>query len=251
MKSESYVQLLIGEYVERKSTDKAYSERAFARSLGLSAGFLKLLFQGKKNLSLERAKAVSDLLEWNGSKKNTFLKRVKYSSTRTSAKAKGKILLHRDDFFEVSDWYHFAIIEFIKTKKHKVTAPELVSAFKVSLTEINYAIKNLIKIGLIENDGENQFKVPSRYEIPSTSSTGIRKYHKQLLQKAKEAVEEQKFNQRDFRGLTLAFNIEKIEEAKCCLEKFVADFDKKFGSGTADTVYQLNTSFFRLDKETT
>ena len=250
MKSEGYVHLLIGEYVERKAFNQNYSERAFARSLGLSAGFLKLLFQGKKNLSLDRAKAISDLLEWNGSKKNTFLKKVKDSSHRTSAKAKGKVLVQPEDFFEVSDWYNFAIIEYIKTKNNKVSAPQIAAALKVSLTEINFALKNLVKIGLIEPGQDNHFKVPNRYEIPSISSAGIRKYHKQSLQKAKDAIEEQNFDQRDFRGLTLAFNSKKIDEAKKYLEKFVADFDKKFGGSAADSVYQLNTSLFRLDTET-
>lgn len=249
MSSKDYVDLLVNEYLQRKNLDKRYSERAFARSLGLSAGYLKLLFQGKKNLSFQRAQIVGEKLDWAESKKSLFLKKVKNATVKNSPHSRGKVLLKSENFFEVSDWFHFAIIEFIKTKESTISAADIAEGLNISITEVNYALKNLIHIGLVQKNEKMGFKVPDRYEIPSVSSAGIRKYHKQTLQLASSAIETQPFDTRDFRALTLSFDVARMEEAKKCLEKFVADFDKKFSTGSVKAVYQLNTAFFRLDQE--
>ncbi|MFZ3231324.1 MAG: TIGR02147 family protein [Pseudobdellovibrio sp.] len=244
----NYVDLLIDEYIQRKNEYRAYSERAFARSLGLSAGFLKLLFQGKKNLSFSRAKVLGNKLDWSESKKSLFLNKVRASSSvKIKSQIRGKIILKEEDFFEISDWYHFAIIEFVKSWSYKVTLTDICKGLKISKTEANYAIKNLKKIGLIVETKKMGILIPEYYEIPSISSSGIRKYHKQTLGLAIEAIENQSFDKRDYRALTLSFDSARTEEAKKYFEKFVSKFDKKFSSNGTKAVYQLNTCFYRLD----
>ena len=243
----SYVDLLIDEYIQRKNVHKAYSERAFARSLGLSAGYLKLLFQGKKNLSFSRAKVLGNKLDWSESKKSLFLNKVLNTSVKLKPQAAGKIILKAEDFFEISDWFHFAILEFIKSWNTKVSLSDICKGLKLSKAEASYAIKNLKTHGLIVETKKMGLKVPDHYEIPSISSSGIRKYHKQTLGLAIEAIENQAFDRRDYRALTLSFDSSQMEEAKKYVKKFVSNFDKKFSSKGRKSVFQLNTCFFRLD----
>lgn len=70
----NYVDLILEEFSRRRNANFRYSERAFARDIGVSPGFLKLVIQRKKNLSLERAKSVAIRLGWTESKKAQFLK---------------------------------------------------------------------------------------------------------------------------------------------------------------------------------
>jgi uncharacterized protein (TIGR02147 family) len=244
----SSVDFLMAEYIRRKNDNSRYSERAFAQALGLSPGFLKLLFQGKKQLSFDRAKEITLRLQWTEAQRAKFLNSIQTDSAKKAKILKGKFLLSELDFFEISDWFHFAIVELIKSKNGQSSLDEICQRLKISKTEATFALKHLKRLNMVEEVAKSTFQVPESYEVPSTTSAGIRKYHKQMLEKAKEAVEEQTVQERDLRGLTLAFDKSRVQEAKEDIQKFVAQFEKKYGKGPRDSVYQLSLALFRLDK---
>src|SRR5688572_11978959 len=103
----SYVDFMKAEIMSRKARNPGYSERAFARAAGLSPGFMKLVFQRKKNLSLRRAGEVASRLSWNELRRKSFLESVRSGKTGAPASA-GIRAVSIDDFIEISDWYHFA-----------------------------------------------------------------------------------------------------------------------------------------------
>ena len=245
--NSGYVDLLINEFVQRRTSNARYSERAFAQSLGLSPGFLKLLFQGKKQLGLPRAKEIANRLNWTEPQKIRFLRSFADSSNHRVSSLKKKFLLSDKDFFEISDWFHFAIIEFIKVKKGSVEIDDICKGFSLSKTEVSFALKHLLRLGVVGEESK-RYSVPDAYEVPSISSEGIKKFHKQILDRAARAVDEQAIESRELRGLTLAFDKTKIKEAKKEVQKFVSSFEKKFGKGNPDSVYQLSVALFQLDK---
>jgi uncharacterized protein (TIGR02147 family) len=249
--SSQYVDLMIAEYIQRKNHNSRYSERAFAQAVGLSPGFLKLLFQGKKQLGLPRAKEIAGRLNWNQSKKIEFLKSVQATSSAKSKILSGKFILSDKDFFEISDWFHFAIIEYIKVKNGSVSLGQICSALVLTKTEASFALKHLVRMEMIQEVGHLKYSARTNYEVPSISSEGIRKYHRQMLSRAISAIDAQDMDRRDLRGLTLAFDSRRMEEAKKDIQKFSAMFEKKYGGGINDSVYQLSLALFRLDKEKT
>ncbi len=246
-----YVACLINEYVARKALNNSYSERAFAKNLGVSPGFLKLLFQKKKHLSPARAKDFSNRLSWNEKKKRIFLKSVLHtaSARRGSIGRSYKRKIPATEFFEVSDWFYFAIIEFLKVKNGSVSEEEMAAAFRLNKTEVRFALDRLLELKVVQKKNTHTYSIADHYEIPSTSSEAIRKYHRQTLNKAIEAIDSQSFTKRDFRALTLAFDSQRVDEVKKFIENFVSAFDKKFSAENLDSVYQLNVAFFRHDKE--
>lgn len=239
---------LISEYIRRKSDNNRYSERAFAKSLGLSPGFLKLFFQGKKHLSFMRAREIAFRFQWTEAQRLRFLNSILIESTKKANTLKGKLLLNDLNFFEISDWFHFAIIELIKANDGETSIDEICRRLLISKVEATFALKHLKHLDLVKEITKNNFSVPDAYEMPSSSSEGIRKYHKQMLQYAKDSVEDQDVLERDLRGLTIAFDKSRIQEAKKDIQKFVAQFEKKYGKGSRNSVYQLSLAFFRLDK---
>jgi uncharacterized protein (TIGR02147 family) len=242
-----YVDLLIREYVSRKQMNARYSERAFAQMLGLSPGFLKLLFQGKKQLGIERAKEVASRLNLKDQKRVLFLRSVQKSRQADRA-FPGKFVLKDHDFDEISDWFAFATLELIKVKKGKATESQISECLGISKTETIYAIKSLTKLGILKKQEDGSYHVPESYEMPSISSGGIRRFHRQMFQLANLSIDGQSAESRDLRGLTLAFEKSRISEAQKEIQKFVAQFEKKFGSGNFDSVYQLSLAFFQLDR---
>ncbi len=149
------------------------------------------------------------------------------------------------DFFEVSDWFHFAIVELIKAKKGSVNLNDVRSRLKLSETEARFALKSLVGVGLLKTTGQNRFSAPDSYEMPSISSEGIRKFHTQTLQLALRSIVGQPMSSRELRSLTLAFDKKRMLEVREYLSKFVAGFEKKFASGERDSVYQLNLSLYQ------
>jgi uncharacterized protein (TIGR02147 family) len=246
----NYIDLLIGEYVQRKAKNKAYSERAFARSLGLSPGFLKLLFQRKKNLSEARADEIARKIGWTELKREKFLSSRRISGNGRKLKSQ-QTKLSEADFLEISDWYHFAIIELIKTRAGSVSIEQISKALGLSRAEVKFSVKLLEMRSLIRRIGDAQYSLTEYYEMPSVTSDAIRKYHQQTLTLALESVTAQSNETRDLRALTLAFDSAYLSEAKQYIEEFVASFDEKFSRGQRSSVYQMNIALFKLDKEVT
>jgi hypothetical protein len=87
-----------------------------------------------------------------------------------------------------------------------------------------------------------------QYAVPSLSSSGIRKFHRQMLEKAIAAVEDQSTEERQLRGLTLAFDSKRIDEAAQMIKGFMTRFERRFAAGSPDRVYQMSLAFFSLDK---
>jgi hypothetical protein len=102
---------LLREFVDRKTKNTRYSERAFARAAGVSPGFLKLVFQGKRSLSLEKARAVADRLGWTGPEAEQFLAIVQ-NEKKSRRLDPSKVTV--EQFTEISDWFHFALMELLK-----------------------------------------------------------------------------------------------------------------------------------------
>jgi cyanate lyase len=207
-----FVAELFREYQERKSRSRGYSERAFARDIGLSPGFLKLLMQRKKKISADRARKVARTLMWS-EEKIAFL---------TS-----EVSIHDLDFLEITDWYHFAVIEMLRTSKTGLTADEMGRRLGITRSEVDYAMKHLQSTRGDSREGET-------------------KLQRQTLTKAIEALDNQPTA--TFRTECLAFDPARAEEVRTFFEKVVEDFKTKFSEGDRTAISQLNLAFHRLDK---
>lgn len=236
-----FVYELFKEYQDRKSRNSAYSERAFARSVGLSPGFLKLLFQKKKKISEKRAVEVARRLSWSEARILSFTSAAEVKGAKFQKIAEA-------EFFEISDWYNFAIIELLKTSKKPMEAKQIAERLDLSSDEVNYSLARLEKLKFIWLKNGRARALVDSYEVPAISSEGIRKYHRQTLNKALEAIDLQEFARRDFKGLCLAFDPDRMQEAEDFFADFIREFEAKFSTGKKTAVYQLNLAFHQLDK---
>lgn len=243
-----YVQMLKTEYLQRRTANVRYSERAFAQAVGLSPGFLKLLFQKKRNLGVTRAHEIVSRLNWSQPKRFDFMLSVRGRQLSKSPRSDAKQKIEEADFCEIADWYYFAIVEFVKLKSGIVTIDQIAKCFGIKNTEAQYAFDNLIRLGIVEQIEGRKYRVPEAYEVPSVSSEGIRLHHQQMFQMAAKAIFEQSIDQRELRGLTLSFDSNQLVEAKKEIRKFMTQFEKKFSGGISDSVYQLSLALFQLDR---
>jgi len=241
-----YIDFLCEEIARRKSRNDRYSERAFARSIGLSAGFLKHLLQRKKGLGRERALDVARRLNWSDLKADRFIEALDKRKLGSKVRQNGALLKH-DIFKEISDWYAFPSIELNEVRPIK-NAADCAKRLGISKVEADHVLRRLEHAGLIRMTPTGYQKAKGEYEMPSLSSGAIRKFHRQSLLRAVDSVDSQAFGTRELRALTLAFDTDRLGEAQVEIAKFIKRFERRFANGKKNAVYQMNMAFYRIDR---
>lgn len=239
-----------------------YSLRCFARDLGLSSSRLSEVMTGKSGISRERAKAIGILVGLENSRLDLFCDLVEAQHARSTIKrelAKKRLLkyeaphhteLQIDTFRVISDWYHYAILELTYLPGFESTSSWISSSLGISPTEARLAVERLLRLNLlIKENGKLRAREDFTTSTDGVPSDAIRKFHKQLLDKALAAIEGQPTHVRNFSSVILAFDSNKYDEAVDRLKKFRRQFNHEFSATkAADGVYCLGIQFFRLSE---
>lgn len=255
--------LLIKEFQRRKSKNNSYSMRAFARQLSVSPAFICQIFNGKRLLSYEKAIQFSQKLSWPSKRKKLFLSLLQYQKA-SSEYAKESLLeqihdfselnfmeLQHDQFQLIAEPHHFAIIELCDLKGFQENPDWIAKRLGITVNQAIDAIDRLKRIGLLVYQNEKLVKSTPRHRIKDLPSNAIKTFHLKHLKNAENALETQKFEFRDFSGITVALPKSKIPEIK----DLIRDFRNKINSFCTkqthpDSVYHLAVQFYQLDKET-
>lgn len=254
---ETYIEMLKQEFLDRKQRRSQYSERAFARDLELSSGFISLLFNRKRSLSPRTGLKIVKKLRWSELKTERFLDSVQkaqfFTQKKNDVQKKEREIIpdyevEMDRFRLISNTHHFSILELIQTRKIK-SVDQIIKKLKLQKTECEVVLSRLIRLNLIQFDGKCYTCAKSNRRINGAPSEAIRQYHHQVLELAIDSIESQSFEQRDLKSLTLSLDPQKIKQAKKTLSKFFTDFNKKFGNQENGEIYQLNMQLFSHFKQ--
>lgn len=257
----SYHDLLNQEFERRKQMNSAYSLRAFARDLGLSAPRLSQVLNRKQGLSVEAAQNLLPKLKLSEDEKNWFCDSVGSLHSRSNKERtnfKERVKQHQSkervysdlqlEYFKViSDWYHFAILELTYLNDFKYSYKWISEKLGITINEAKVAIKRLLDLELIrEENGKlvDAFKfLATGGDVPSLS---LKKYHAQLMKKAHEALYEQPLNNREFSSNIISIKKDKVAEFKEKIRKFRKEIDEDMDTEGKDAVYCLGIQFFEL-----
>lgn len=248
--------------VQRMQANPSYSMRAFARSLGLSAGELSEVLRGKRKLSLRSAERVAEGLHLDA-KEREHLVRLVLDERRDRAPAslvpldgpeppKAKRELTEDRFGIVADWYCFAILNLAQCEGFRWDEAHIARRLGIKRTEAREALERLENVGLLKRsyrglEVDDSF-VMSPDGIPSEA---IRAYHKQILAKAAVALDEQPVEEREIAGVSFAINFKLVGPLKKELSQFLDHIAQKYGAGKKRTeVMHVELACFRLSRGT-
>lgn len=261
----SYRHFLADELKKRQSNDRNYSVRSFAKELEIRSSRLTEILQGKVGLSEDRAVVVADRLKIADDEKKIFVDLVQSVHGRGTVTRKIAIErlrqrfpeareLQLDEFELIADWYHLAIMELIDLEGFQGNADFISKKLNVSIETATQALERLMRLGLVVRDGES-FK---RSEVNRTttqdiSSSAIRSYHRQLLDKAEQALEERSVTERDFSSVVFSIRKEKIPVLKEFIQRLCQEFDRELEQHSEpvpkDSVYCFSTQFFELTEK--
>lgn len=251
-----YRQILLQERHSRK-----LSQKSFAALTGLSTPYLCQIFSKDRSLSEHRAAGVAQRLGMNPLNTRYFLTLVRYENAKTNAlretikkelsewntEASHSVTLKADIFSAVSRWHHGAIIELTRFKDFRDDPQWIASRLNISIVEAELALERLIRIGLLKRTAGELAPTNEGVFFGDIPSQAVRNHHRQVLERAIQAIEGQDFNERELRGKTMAIAKEQLPELRQLIDRFLQSVTQRSQPSTCDAVYQLSLQLFRLD----
>lgn len=232
-------ELLKNEYQRRAEKNPSFSLRALSAKLDMDQSLLSKMLQGKRKFSNETAQKIASFL-------GVPLKQL-ISNSETSETSYE--LLKDDEFFIISSWHHFAILELIKTKNFKPNTDYISKKLSITKMDAERALERLMRFGFIEKKrGAYLLKKPSNTWLNFNETTSARKnLQRQLHNKAAQAIEDIPFQLREHSSLTVAVDPKLLPEIKQKITEFRRSLDKFIEeNGSQKEVYNLCVSFFPL-----
>jgi len=257
-----YRNILKDEYELRASQNPLYSLRAFARDLKLSPASLSEILKGKQGLSIEKAKKITHTLQMNKNESDYFCDLVENKHARSKIKRdQARIRLSKykthqytdlqiDMMKIITEWYHMAILELTYLKNFKGDIDWIAKTLRITNLEVQSAVERLIKLGLLEIKNNKWRDVETNLATTDgIPSKNIQRMQKQILDKAKQAIDEQSIEQRDITSIIMAIDTGDIPEVKKRIKEFrrsICEYLNK--SKNKNAVYCLGSQFFGLDE---
>ena len=256
-------------YLEKKQSTTHFSFRYFARAAGFkSTNYLKLIMDGARNLSQEEIRKFSkglklkkdealyfeNLVHMNQSKtdeeKNFYYTRLSGSKKYLNARE-----LEREQYEYYSKWYYVAIRELVSFSDFNED-PKWIAAKlgnKLSAKEIEQTIALLIKLNILKRNKKGKLcQVDSCLTTgPEVGSLAVANFHREMLNKAAQSIEETPSEYRDISCLTIPVSEKGLVEAKKMIQKFWDELHAFLADQKDyDAVYQFNFQLFNLSEVT-
>ena len=242
-----------------------FSYRYFAKRAGFSSpNFLKLVIDGKRNISISSTDKFISALKMTRNEGEFFRGLVQFSQSKSGVeKAKAASLLLKSKTFKetyplkeaelkyYAKWYYIPIRELVGTVGFKDDPSWIAKRFRPELkpSEVAEALGDLLILGLLYQDEFGHLK-QAHQNLSTTSevvSSLVAKYHKEMIQKASLSIDEVHRSQREISGTCISCSKETVEKIKEMVREFrqevmaVAAQDAQ-----ANQVYQLNFQLYPL-----
>jgi len=219
-----------------------YSQRAFAKDLGLSKSYLHDLLNSDRQASDKMVHKIAAILNLSAEEKQQMLK-----------PAFSGYDVREVDHSAMYHWQHFAILNFIETKPSTIDLKSMASSLRTDVATVSSALKDLIELKLIEKKDSGferiHKSVKTEMDVPSYA---IKCFHSENLHRAERALFDLDVESRECTSVTFAIN--KADYAK--IKRETERFRKKIGkivesSVEPDTVYTAAIQVFPQTQQKT
>lgn len=230
----------------RISKNARYSLRAFAKHLDISPSYLSRVLSGKRTLALDKAISICNRLDLDPKSRRELLSEI----AQTDEVESSKKLLEIDMFNAISEWYHFGITQLINLKEFRYEPRWMASMLGISELEVKLAIDRLLRLNILKETKKSLKRAASTFETTTDIySSGLRIFHKQILEKAIESLDFDPINERDITSITMAIDEKNIPRAKSEIKKFRNKISKLLEDGVPTRVYNLGVHLIPLSEK--
>jgi uncharacterized protein (TIGR02147 family) len=251
-----YQQFLKDYYEEKKKETTFFSYRYFGAKLGLDAGFLLKVLQGKMHITLKSLPLVSAYFKFDEKQNEYFETLVRYCRAESSIEIKSyfeKLLAFKDidarpveaDKYEFyQKWYYTAVRELIGIYDFQGDYSRLARKLSppISVKEAKKAVALLEQLNLISKNVKGVYCQTDTF-ITTTDkwkSAAIHSFQKETIRLAGESLDRHKKDIRDISTVTIAVSIKDFDEIRAKISDFRKSLLLMTNENTADCVYQVN-----------
>ncbi len=260
--SQDPVGALFREYERRKRNNPLYSQRAFARVLGVPSGRLSELFGKRRALTAKLGAKVADRLAMPPEERARFF--VAIEKSRAVRKRTRRIRglaeetvpsshyheLKEDVFATISDWPHYAVLNLMETVAAKSDCRWLATRLGLPAAQMRDVVDRLLRLGLLKSDAgkwtRTSKKLSTAQDIPSGA---VRRWHQQCLTIAEQSLETVAVEKRDITSTTFPVDPKNLKEAKRLIKNFRRGLAELLADGHCREVYNLTVALYPLTKE--
>ncbi|MEM7646385.1 MAG: TIGR02147 family protein [Pseudomonadota bacterium] len=223
-------QLLNSEYLRRKSSNSAYSQRAFARDLGVSKSLLNDVMNGYKSFSADYTKQILERLGMSPEEQDHFLNQESHSIAET-------------EFEQLAQWYFFAILNLAELPEAQFCSRWVSERLCLDEAIVEDAMTHLSHLKLIEKTKRGKLKRTSQkiHADWQRSSRSLRNFHSENLKRTEQALFKVPFDERDLSTMMFSFPSDNFSEIKKECRRFqkrIASLSDK--NKNANQVYSVN-----------
>lgn len=258
-----YRDILFQQFEKKKIRNARYSLRAFARDLDVPVSRLSDVFSGKKNPSLPMANHLAEKLGLSLLQKELFVASVEVAKEKTidgrvSAEKKLETIYKKvrnqwtlETFEQISQWLDLSICVALSLENPPTTVEAIAKLFGISVIDADNSVKKLISTGEIYKTETGWACVEENTQTPpETTSAAIRRFHCQMLTKAKISLLEDPIEDRDFTSLVFSLNSKELPLLKKRIAQIRDQLMMEFGqSKEADAVYDISIALFPISKK--
>ncbi len=230
-------------YAFRKDGTHGYSFRSFSKAAGFSSpNILKLVIDGERNISADAIVKFLKALGLKGAMAEYFTALVKMNQAKSDREKETHFAtlqkltpqakrrdLNAESLKYVSNWLYPVIREMVGLVEFR-DDPYWISRRingRATVVEIGQALQFLLKEGFIEKvDGRFVARDNMVLSSDEVRSLAIRNYHRQMLEQAKEALENLPLEEREYGALTFVLPEAALAELKYKMKMFRSELHK-------------------------
>lgn len=168
----------------------------------------------------------------------------KFSKTRVNQ----QLMLDPQQFSLVSNWYRLPLFLLLSSFERFPGFHYLDRKLrgKVSVAQIMQSTYALEKLGFIKRTGSSVSTNIQPYVNFSSDTPNhhLKEFHRGMLSRAMEAIDEQPVAQREFKNLTLSMDPSRVPEAKQVIDEFIHSFNEHFKNDHSKDICQVSVQMF-------
>ncbi len=230
-----------------------YSQRNFAKDLGVHPGTLAHILRGTRPLPYKIVDSVVNNLRLSPKERALFLGSLTRTTPRHDSTKTGELdesFMKDESFYKVlAEWEHVAILELFNLHGFKGSLDEIVSKLSLSKNRAEVALNHLTICGLlvVDKDGSLSLAHPELRISEDIKNQALRGSHIEAMKMGIEKIDSVEFGLKDFSSTTIALSLDKLPEVKMIISEFRLRISNLLKDSDQKTdVFQLAIQFFPL-----
>lgn len=256
-----YRSYLKARFVAIRTRRPEFSQGAFARLVGLSPNRFSELLRGKQGLSSKSAIQIAERLNLTVEESEAFCDLVaaldarsrleRDAATERLSKKRCKTEHHEispEIFLSICNWYFFAILEMLQSE------PESVKSISTRLdlpeARVSEAMQTLRRLGFASFKDGRWWATHRPMEVKGgLPSTAIKRFHQQILERARMALDTVTADQREYTSMFLRASPHQLPMIREKIREFWTELEKEVEKEQRRTrLYALATQYFPVER---